>query len=274
MDGDQFLFEVNDGVGVLTFNRPDRLNALTFDIYESFRQLTASLSENESVRALVLTGNGAGFCSGGDVHDIIGPLLSMNDEELLEFTRMTCDCVKNLRRMPQPVIAALNGVTAGAGAVLALACDLRIAARSATIAYLFTKVGLTGADMGAGYLLPRVVGFGKAAELLLLGNKVDAETAERIGLVNLVVEDGEALPAAMKWAQRLADGPIEAVQMTKHLIEEEWTMTLEEALTQEAEGQAKLLAGEDMRRFHDAFTKKERPRFSGQLAKEQSKKDS
>lgn len=268
MSWKHFDWEVDGGVGLLTLDRPDRLNALTFEIYRELRELTGSLPEDDRVRAVVLTGRGRGFCSGGDVHDIIGPLLERDLDGLRAFTRMTCDVVGNLRRMPQPAIAALNGVTAGAGAVIALACDLRIAARSATIAYLFTKVGLTGADMGAGFLLPRVVGHARASELLLLGDKIDAETAERYGLVNRVVEDEECLPAAMEWARRLADGPTEAIATTKRLIEEEGSLELEEALAREAEGQARHLAGEDMRRFHDAFQRKEAPRFSGRLARE------
>jgi len=178
-----FLYEFNDGVATLTFNRPAVMNALTFDIYAQLRDLFAALKYDESVRAVVLTGTGDNFCSGGDVHEIIGELLKRDMKGHLEFTRMTGAVVQNMRLLDKPIIAALNGMTAGAGSVLALASDLRIASEQARIAFLFTKVGLTGADMGAAYLLPRIVGMGRASELLLFGDTIDAQTAERYGLV-------------------------------------------------------------------------------------------
>src|SRR5256885_340975 len=180
--GYDFLYAVDDGIATLTFNRPEVMNALTFEVYAQLRDLFAALKHDESVRAVVLTGTGDNFCSGGDVHEIIGELLKRDMKGHLEFTRMTGSVVQNMRLLNKPIIAALNGMTAGAGAVLALASDLRIAAEQARIAFLFTKVGLTGADMGAAYLLPRIVGMGRASELLLFGDTIDAQTAERYGL--------------------------------------------------------------------------------------------
>src|SRR5436190_1771852 len=208
-----FLYEFNDGVATLTFNRPAVMNALTFDIYAQLRDLFAALKHDESVRAVVLTGTGDNFCSGGDVHEIIGELLKRDMKGHLEFTRMTGAVVQNMRLLNKPIIAALNGMTAGAGAVLALASDLRIAAEQARIAFLFTKVGLTGSDMGAAYLLPRVVGMGRASELLLFGDTIDAQTAERYGLLNRVVPQADLLPTAQQWAQRLVRGPAFAISM-------------------------------------------------------------
>src|SRR5206468_10780465 len=200
-----FLYEVNIGVATLTLNRPQVMNALTFEIYAQLRDLFAALRYDDTVRAIVLTGAGDQFCSGGDVHEIIGELLKRDLRGHLEFTRMTGAVVQNMRFLDKPIIAALNGMTAGAGAVIALAADLRIASEKARFAFLFTKVGLTGADMGAGYLLPRVIGMGRAFELLLLGDTIDASTAERYGLVNRVVPHAELLVKAREWARRLAD---------------------------------------------------------------------
>src|SRR5437588_8198657 len=211
-----FLYEVNDGVATLTLNRPQVMNALTFEIYAQLRDLFASLRYDETVRAIVLTGAGDQFCSGGDVHEIIGELLKRDMRGHLEFTRMTGAVVQNMRLLDKPIIAALNGMTAGAGAVIALASDLRIASEKACFAFLFTKVGLTGADMGAGYLLPRVVGMGRAFELLLLGDTIDAATAERYGLVNRVVGNADLLSSAQICAQRRAHGPAFAIAMIKH----------------------------------------------------------
>src|SRR3989440_1945953 len=192
--GYDFLYALNDGVATLTFNRPEVMNALTFEVYAQLRDLFETLRYDEAVRTIVLTGAGAGFCSGGDVHQIIGELLKRDMKAHLDFTRMTGAVVANMRLLDKPIIAALNGTTAGAGAVIALAADLRLASEQARIAFLFTHVGLTGADMGAAYLLPRVVGQGRAFELLLLGESVDAATAERYGLVNRVLPHGELLP--------------------------------------------------------------------------------
>ncbi len=258
-----FLYEFNDGVATLTFNRPAVMNALTFDIYAQLRDLFATLKHDESVRAVVLTGTGDNFCSGGDVHEIIGELLKRDMKGHLEFTRMTGAVVQNMRLLNKPIIAALNGMTAGAGAVLALASDLRIAAEQARIAFLFTKVGLTGADMGAAYLLPRIVGMGRASELLLFGDTIDAQTAERYGLVNRVVSQADLLPTALQWAQRLVRGPAFAISMTKQLLNSEQSMDLISAIESEAQAQALMLMGEDHRLFFEAFKAKERPTFTG-----------
>jgi enoyl-CoA hydratase/carnithine racemase len=258
-----FGYEVQDGVATITFDRPDVLNALTFEVYAQFRDLLAALRDDDAVKVLVLTGAGQGFCSGGDVHQIIGELLKRDMKGHLDFTRMTGAVVANMRLLDKPIIAALNGTTAGAGAVIALAADLRLASERATIAFLFNRVGLTGADMGAAYLLPRVVGQGRALELLLLGGSVDAATAERYGLVNRVMPHDELLPAAYEWARRLAQGPALALSMTKRMVTNEWNMDLLGALEAEAQAQALMLMGEDHRRFYEAFLEKARPTFVG-----------
>ena len=261
--GYDFLYEVNDSVATLTLNRPEVMNALTFEVYAQLRDLFEQLRYDEAVRAVILTGAGDNFCSGGDVHQIIGELLKRDMKGHLEFTRMTGAVVQNMRVLAKPIIAALNGMTAGAGAVLALASDLRIASEKARFAFLFTKVGLTGADMGAGYLLPRVVGMGRAFELLLLGDTVDAATAERYGLVNRVVAHTDLLPAAREWASRLAQGPTLAISMTKRMLNAELSMDLVSAIEAEAQAQALMLMGEDHRRFYEAFKAKEKPEFTG-----------
>jgi enoyl-CoA hydratase/carnithine racemase len=261
--GYDFLYSVNDGVATLTFNRPEVMNALTFEVYAQLRDLFETLRYDEAVRVVVLTGAGDNFCSGGDVHQIIGELLKRDMKGHLEFTRMTGAVVQNMRLLDKPIIAALNGMTAGAGAVLALASDLRIASEKARLAFLFTRVGLTGADMGAAYLLPRVVGMGRAFELLLLGDTIDSSTAERYGLVNRVVPHGDLLPAAYEWARRLAQGPTLAISMTKHMLNRELNMDLVAAIEAEAQAQALMLMGEDHRIFYEAFQGKVQPRFIG-----------
>src|SRR5579863_608829 len=248
MDYD-FLYDVADGIATVTLNRPEVMNALTFTIYAQLRDLFESLRSDNSVRVVILTGAGDQFCSGGDVHEIIGELLKRDMKDHLEFTRMTGAVVQNMRLLDKPIIAALNGMTAGAGAVLALASDLRIASEKARFAFLFTRVGLTGADMGAGYLLPQVVGMGRAFELLLLGDTIDVATAERYGLVNRIVPHAELLPAAHAWARRLAEGPTLAISMTKHMLTREINMDLVSAIEAEAQAQALLLMGEDHRIF-------------------------
>jgi enoyl-CoA hydratase/carnithine racemase len=258
-----FRYDVADGVATVTFNRPEVLNALTFEIYAQFRDLLEALRYDDDVRVLLLTGEGRGFCSGGDVHQIIGALLDRDMKDHLEFTRMTGAVVANMRLLDKPIIAALNGMTAGAGAVIALASDLRIASDQATIAFLFTRVGLTGADMGAAYLLPRVVGQGRAMELLLMGDRIDALTAERYGLVNRVVAHDALMPTALEWARRLARGPSLALGLTKRMINNEWNMDLLSALESEAQAQALMLMGEDHRVFYEAFRQKAEPTFTG-----------
>ncbi len=253
-----FLYEVNDGVATLTLNRSEVMNALTFEVYAQLRDLFEALRSDDAVRVVVLTGAGDNFCSGGDVHEIIGELLKRDMKEHLEFTRMTGAVVQNMRLLDKPIIAALNGMAAGAGAVIALASDLRIASKKARFAFLFTKVGLTGADMGAGYLLPKVVGMGRAFELLLLGDTIDAPTAEHYGLVNRVVPHAELLSAAYKWARRLAQGPTLAISMTKHMLNAELNMDLVSAIEAEAQAQALMLMGDDHRRFYENFKARQR----------------
>ena len=258
-----FGFELSDGVATVTFDRPEKLNALTFDAYADLRDLLAELPHRGDVRALVITGAGRGFCSGGDVAEIIGRLQRMDAAELLEFTRMTGAVVKALRECPLPVIAAVNGIAAGAGSVIALACDFRLLARSAVFAFLFTRVGLAGADMGSAYLLPRIVGLGRATELLVLGDEVPAERAERIGLATQVVEDDELAGAAAALARRLADGPALAYSTTKVLLTRELDMDLGSAIEMEAVTQALLMKSHDHGEFYAAWRERRKPTWAG-----------
>lgn len=261
--GYDFGYGVEEGVATITFSRPTVLNALTFEIYAQFRDLLEALRYDENVKVLLITGEGRGFCSGGDVNEIIGELLKRDVKGHLEFTRMTGAVVAAMRLLDKPIIAALNGITAGAGAVIALASDLRLASERAKISFLFTKVGLTGADMGAAYLLPRIVGQGRAMELLLFGDSVDALTAERYGLVNRVLPHDDLIPTAQQWAHHLAHGPSLALSMTKRMVNNEWNMDMVSALEAEAQAQALLLMGEDHRRFYEAFLEKVTPTFVG-----------
>jgi len=256
-----FLCSIDAGVATLTLDRPDRLNALTFEVYDELRRAFYELHDEEAVRVVILTGSGRGFCSGGDVEDIIGALFERDMRGLLDFTRMTCDLVLSIRTCGKPVIGALNGTVAGAGAVIATACDLRIAAESAKIAYLFTRVGLSGADMGAAWMLPRIVGLAKASELLMTGDFISAEEAHRIGLYNRVVPDGEALSAASELAARLARGPSFALEITKDALNREAGMDLASALEAEAQIQAALMLHPDFREAYQAFVEKREPRF-------------
>ncbi len=259
-----FLYEVgDDGVAVLTFNRSEVLNALTFEVYAQFRDLLEDLRYDEAVKVLVVTGAGDAFCSGGDVHKIIGALLGGDVKDHLAFTRMTGAVVQNMRLLDKPIIAALNGMTAGAGAVIALASDLRIGSDRTRFAFLFSRVGLAGVDMGSGYLLPRVVGMGRATELLMLGDTIDAATADRYGLVNRLVPHEQLMPTALELARRLAKGPSQALAMTKRMLNNEWNMDLLTALEAEAQAQALMLMGDDHRRFYEAFQRKEKPQFGG-----------
>jgi enoyl-CoA hydratase/carnithine racemase len=257
-----FDFAIRDGIGRVTFDRPQVLNALTFEVYADLRDLLTELSVNQRCRVLVISGRGSGFCSGGDVNEIIGALQGAAPDELLEFTRMTGAVVQRMRALPLPIIAAVNGSAAGAGAVIALAADLRLLSASASFHFLFTKVGLAGADMGAAYLLPRVIGLGRASELLLLGERVDAEEAAAIGL-GRVVPDEQLQAAADELAARLANGPAWAIGATKSLLTREQDMSLDAAIELEAWAQALLMRSDDHREFYRAFTAKEQPRFSG-----------
>ena len=262
-DWEHFDLQVDDGVATLTFSRPDRLNALTFDVYADLRDLLTELPHREDIKVLVITGTGRGFCSGGDVHEIIGALLDMETKQLLDFTRMTGAVVQGLRDVPQPVVSAINGVAAGAGAVIALASDLRLMTPNASIRLLFTGVGLSGADMGVAYLLPRMVGLSRATSMLLLGDPVKAEEAERIGLALEVVDQDALAGRARDLARRLADGPSMAYAATKSLLNREQDMSLSAAIETEALVQALLMTSEDHAEFHRAFTEGRQPRWQG-----------
>ena len=240
-----YSFEISDSIGLFTFSRPDVLNAITLEMYAELRDLLGSLQDDEAMKALVLTGAGRAFSSGGDVHTIIGELLEADMRAHLEFTRMTGAVVRNMRRLEKPIIAALNGLAAGAGAVIALASDLRVIAEDASLQFLFTNVGLTGADMGAAYLLPRIVGAGRAYEILALGERVSAHDAAAMGLVNRVVPAGQVLETALGLANKLAQGPSLALGITKRTLVDEWSMDLESALESEAQAQALMMMGED-----------------------------
>ena len=256
-----FEYAEKDGVATITLNRPERLNALTFEVYAELRDLFADLADDKSVRVVIITGAGRGFCSGGDVEAIIGELLTRDMRELLAFTRMTGALIRNIRAMPVPVIAALNGVAAGAGAVIALAADFRLAVPEASIAFLFTKVGLAGADMGAAYLLPRVIGMARATELLFLGDRVSAEQAERIGLVNKVVPAAALMDEAYALAARLASGPGFALGMTKTLLNEELDIDFAAAIEAEAQAQAICMQSSDFGEAYQAFKARRTPAF-------------
>ncbi len=251
------------GVCTLTLDRPSKLNALTFEIYEELTETFAALDREEAVRAVVLTGEGRAFCSGGDVEDIIGELFARDMAGLLSFTRMTGALIRNMRALRRPVVAAVNGTCVGAGAVMALAADFRVASDTARFGFIFPKVGLSGADMGAAYLLPRVVGLGRASELLFLGDIVGAEEALRIGLVSRVVPQAECLPASTRLAERLASGPAFAHAMTKQMLESEQTMSLDQAIEAEAQAQAICMQHPDFRAAYEAWARKEPTFFKG-----------
>ena len=260
---ENFDFAVEDGVATVTLSRPEKLNALTFEVYADLRDLLGELPHRGDARVLVLAGRGRGFCSGGDVEEIIGELQRMPAAELLEFTRMSGAVVRALRDCPLPVVAAVNGVAAGAGAVLALASDFRLLARSASFAFLFTRVGLAGADMGAAYLLPRLVGLARATELLVLGEDLAAERALELGLATRVVPDDELPGAVDALARRLADGPAFAYSTTKVLLQRELDLDLAAAVELEALGQALLMRSEDHREFYAAWSERRRPSWTG-----------
>ena len=262
MNYSSFVFENNDGIATIRLNDPEKLNALTFQTYGDLERIMAELASDNSVKVVVLTGTGKGFCSGGSVNDIIGPLLKMKGDELYKFTRMTCNVVKNMRNLKKPIIAAVNGIAAGAGAMLMLASDLRIFSDKARTAFLFVKVGLSGADMGALYLLPRIVGLGKATELVYFGDTIDAQEAYRIGLANRVVPGETLMDEAYKWATRLKDGPLYALGVTKELIEYEGNVDLEAALEMEAMAQARCMETPDFVEGYNAFIEKRPQQFN------------
>jgi len=258
-----FGFSVSDGVGTLTLDRPDKLNALTFEAYADLRDLLAELPQRGDTRVLVVRGSGRAFCSGGDVNEIIGATLSMPPDELLAFTRMTGEVIQRMRECPVPIIAAVHGIAAGAGAVIALAADFRVCTPAARFAFLFTKVGLSGADMGAAYLLPRLVGLGHATRLLMLGDTISADEAQRIGLVSSLVEEPGFDEAVGALARRLASGPVQAYAQTKALLTREQDMSLSAAVELEAMTQALLMKGQDYAEFHAAFNAGREPQWRG-----------
>ena len=258
-----FRYEESGAVATLTLDRPAALNALTFDVYRELTDTFGELARRTDVRAIVLTGTGRAFCTGGDVKEIIGELLHRDADGLHEFTRLTCDLVRAMRAAPQPVVASLNGTAAGAGAILAIASDLRIAADTARIAFLFVKVGLSGADMGAAHLLPRLIGLGRATELLMTGDFVDADEALRIGLYNRVVPVERLAEETATVVDRLVRGPAPGLAATKAALDREMHLDLEAALREEARIQAELMRGPDFREGFQAFMEKRPPRFGG-----------
>jgi enoyl-CoA hydratase/carnithine racemase len=257
----RYLHDAATGVATITLDRPERLNALTFEVYDELREVFVALDREPGVRSIVLTGAGRAFCSGGDVEDIIGELFGRDYRGLLDFTRRTGALILSMLRCRRPIVGALNGTVAGAGAVIASACDVRIAAETAKIAFLFTKVGLSGADMGAAWLLPRLVGHGRASELLMTGDFIDAAEAHRIGLYNRVVPEGEALAEARKLAEKLARGPSFGLEVTKMMLLREAAMDVESAFAAEVEIQAACMEDPNFRESYDAFVEKRKPRF-------------
>jgi enoyl-CoA hydratase/carnithine racemase len=262
MSYSSFLYEVINDIATVRFNDPEALNALTFETYAELERLFNDLAHDEPVKVVVLTGTGKGFCSGGNVRKIIGKLIGMSADELHRFTRMTCKVTQNMRHLKKPIIAAVNGIAAGAGAMLALASDFRLVSDRAKFGFVFVKVGLSGADMGALYLLPRIVGLAKATELLFLGDIIDAQEAYRIGLANRVVEHERLMHEAYELAGRLKQQPLHALGVTKELLEREANMDLERALTLEATAQADCMQTEDFKEGYRAFTEKRTPVFN------------
>jgi enoyl-CoA hydratase/carnithine racemase len=256
-----FLWKQEGGVGLITLNRPERKNPLTFESYAELRDFFKALQSEKTIKAIVITGAGGNFCSGGDVHEIIGPLTRMKLPELLEFTRMTGDVVKAMRHCPQPVIAAVEGVCAGAGAILAMASDLRYAAPSAKVAFLFVRVGLAGCDMGACAMLPRIIGQGRASELLYTGRSMGADEGLAWGFFNQVAD--QPLGVSLELARQLASGPTLAHAMTKKMLHEEWNVTVDQAIDMEAQAQAELMLTRDFQRAYEAFAAKRKPVFEG-----------
>lgn len=256
-----FLYEEHDGIATITLNRPERLNAITFEVYHELTAAFATLRDEKGVRVVVITGAGRAFCSGGDVIDIIGELQGRDAEGLLEFTRLTCELIRNMRALPKPIIASLNGTTAGAGSCIALASDIRIAAAEAKIAFIFVKVGLAGTDMGATYLLPRVVGLAKATELLMTGDFISAEEAERIGLYNRVVPRDQLEVVTREFAEKLARGPAMGLAKTKEMLNREMNMSFLAGLEAEAVAQALCMQHPNFSEAHQAFIEKRPAKF-------------
>lgn len=261
---EHFLWDLDgEGVAIVTLNRPERKNPLTFESYAELRDTFRTLVGERNVKAVVITGAGENFCSGGDVHEIIGPLTKMDMQDLLKFTRMTGDLVKAIRHCPQPVIGAIDGICAGAGAAIAMACDMRYGTARTKTAFLFTRVGLAGADMGACAMLPRLIGQGRASELLFTGRSMSAEEAERWGFLNALFEPGELIASSVASARRLAAGPNFAHGITKNQLNLEWDMSLDEAIEAEAQAQAICMQTADFNRAYHAFVNKVKPKFEG-----------
>lgn len=258
-----FRFEKADGVATVTLNRPEKLNPLTFESYADLRDLLGELPHQQDVRVLVIRGEGRGFCGGGDVNEIIGELIKMEPRDLMRFTKMTGDVIRAMRECPIPIITAIHGIAAGAGAVIALASDFRVVSTSGRFAFLFTKVGLSGGDMGAAYLLPRVIGLGRATELLMLGGTIDSATADRYGLASRLVGDDEIDSAVADLARTLADGPALAIAQTKSLLTRELDMPLGPSMELDAMTQALLMTTRDHAEFHAAFNERRPPRWEG-----------
>jgi enoyl-CoA hydratase/carnithine racemase len=260
---EHFRYEEADGIATVTLDRPEKLNPLTFESYADLRDLLAELPHHDGVKVLVIRGEGRGFCGGGDVNEIIGELIKMEPRDLMRFTKMTGDVIRAMRECPIPIIAAVHGIAAGAGAVVALAADFRVVTESGRFAFLFTKVGLSGGDMGAAYLLPRVVGLGRATQLLMLGDTVDARTADRYGLVSQLVADDEIAAAVTELARRLAAGPTLAYAQTKALLTRELDMSLSASMELDAMTQALLMTTHDHAEFHAAFSERRPPNWQG-----------
>ncbi|SVB98065.1 uncharacterized protein METZ01_LOCUS250919 [marine metagenome] len=260
---EHFLWSLDHGVATITLNRPERKNPLTFESYAELRDRFRDLVYSEEVKVVILTGAGENFCSGGDVHEIIGPLTKMSMKELLAFTRMTGDLVKAIRNCPQPVIAAVNGVCVGAGAILAMASDIRLGTSKSKVSFIFAKVGLAGCDMGACAMLPRIIGQGRAAELLFSGRNMSGEEAERCGFFNQLHNSADLLKESQTMAARLAEGPNFAHGITKTMLNQEWNMSIDQAIESEAQAQAICMKTHDFVRAYEAFVKKEKPVFEG-----------
>ena len=258
-----FLWNVEDGVGRIVLDRPERKNPLTFDAYAELRDLFGNLKYADDVKAIVVSGAGGNFCSGGDVHEIIGPLVRLKAPELLMFTRMTGDLVKAMRACPQPIVAAIDGVCAGAGAIIAMASDLRVGTARSKTAFLFNRVGLAGCDMGACAMLPRIVGQGRASELLYTGRSLGGEEAERWGFLNRLADPARLEEEAMALARDLVAGPTFANGITKTMLHQEWAMTIEQAIEAEAQAQSICMLTQDFTRAYEAFAAKQKPRFEG-----------
>ncbi len=261
---ENFLMDVNNaGVAVMTLNRPEKKNPLTFDMYAELRDTFRRFAGDDDLKAIVITGAGGNFCSGGDVHEIIGPLTGMDMKGLLKFTRMTGDLVKGIRHCPQPVLSAIDGVCAGAGAAIAMASDMRYATPSAKTAFLFARVGLAGADMGACAMLPRLIGQGRASELLFTGRSMSADEGKRWGFFNALIDADELLQRTVDYAGKLAAGPNFAHGFTKNQLNMEWDMSLDAAIEAEAQAQAICMQSGDFKRAYDAFVARQRPEFQG-----------